>query len=366
MARHWQKRPLLVRQALPGPLPTIGIDEVLTLGGEGTAQARLVSHKAGQWRVSHGPHERLPSLRTPRWTLLVNGVDRHLDEAHHLLQSFRFLPDARIDDLMISVASDGGGVGPHLDSYDVFLLQARGRRRWRIAPPRAWTMVEGAPLKLIADFEATEEWELDAGDMLYMPPGWAHEGTAIGPCMTCSIGARAPSRQEFLAALLAELADEPGGANPRFRDPGRQASAHPAALPVDLVEQLLEWAREWRPGQAQIERFVGRWMTEPAAEVWFDPSPRPVTMSALIRQAARQGLRLDRATRMAWRGTQIYINGEHLRVASADRALLRQLADDRELDGLRLSALAAQTPVWTLLLAWVNQGWAHVGRLKTS
>ncbi len=362
MTRHWQRRPLCIRQALPNPLASVSIEDILTLGRSGNAQARLVQRKGDRWSVSHGPHERLPSLRTRHWTLLVNGVDRHLDAAHHLLRSFRFLPDARIDDLMISVASEGGGVGPHVDSYDVFLLQAHGRRRWRIAPPRPWQSVAGAPLRLIADFEATQTWELDAGDMLYLPPGWAHEGTAIGPCMTCSIGARAPSRQEFLAALLADLADAPGGSDPRFRDPGRAPASRPAALPTDLLDQLRRWAQSWQPSAQQIDHFIGRWMTEPAADVWFEPSAPSLTQASLKRQARRSGIVLDRGTRMAWRAGHVYINGETLSVAPSDRTLLRRLADQRALDAQRLSALPARASLWPLLLTWIEQGWAHPGQ----
>ena len=230
MRRHWQRQPLFVRQAFAKDQAPFKMQDVLDLARSGNAQARLVRRVREQWQVSNGPHERLPALRTPGWTVLVNGVDRHLDAAHSLLRSFRFLPDARNDDLMVSVASDGGGVGPHLDSYDVFLLQVQGQRRWRIAPPGHWRWVPNAPLKLIADFQATQEWVLEAGDMLYLPPGWAHEGTAIGPCMTCSVGARAPSRHEFLAALLSDLADDPAGKNPRHQDRGSAPSQHPALL----------------------------------------------------------------------------------------------------------------------------------------
>jgi len=150
------------------------------------------------WQLQPGPLHRLPSPRRAGWTVLVQGVDLADDGAHALLQRFRFVPDARLDDLMISYATDGGGVGPHVDSYDVFLLQAHGRRRWRISRQRDLRTVEGAPLQLLADFRPTDEVVLEPGDMLYLPPGVAHEGTAVGECITYSIGFRAPTHQELL------------------------------------------------------------------------------------------------------------------------------------------------------------------------
>lgn len=290
---------------------------------------------------------------------MVNGVDRHLDEAHGLLRRFRFIADARIDDLMISVASDGGGVGPHLDSYDVFLLQAEGKRRWRIAPPGNWQTVADAPLKLIANFKPTQEWVLEPGDMLYLPPGWAHEGTAIGPCMTFSIGARAPSRHEFLAALLADLAEHPGGANPRFRDRERMTGSA-ARLPDDLVGQLEGWANHWRPSRTSVREFIGRWLTEPAADAWFEGPTTPCSLRDFKRKALEGGIRLDRATRMAWKGRQMFINGESLKVASPALGALRELADRRDLEASALQMHALTAESWRLLAQWHQQGWIHV------
>lgn len=366
MARHWQRRPLCIRAAFADFQSPVSVDQVLDLATSGEAQARLVRHKAGQWRVSHGPHEQLPSLRARNWTVLVNGVDRHLDEVHKLLQSFRFLPDARIDDLMISIAGDGGGVGPHLDSYDVFLLQAQGRRQWRIAPPGAWAPVPGAPLKLIANFQPTEEWILEPGDMLYLPPGWAHEGTAVGPCMTFSIGARAPSRHEFLAALLTDQADGLRGADPRFHDAGRPASAHPAQVPPEMVHTLQQWATGWRPSAASVREFIGRWLTEPAADVWFEAPSQTLTIERFMQRAQRRGVRLDRATRMVWQARRAYINGEAVQMDPSSVGLIRKLADCRSLTIDQMSKLGSAATIWPLLAHWHRLGWLHLQDMDTS
>jgi 50S ribosomal protein L16 3-hydroxylase len=262
MRRHWQRAPLLVRRAIPAFAPPIDRAGLVALARRDDVESRLVTAFDGRWSMRRGPFERLPPRRRPGWTLLVQGVDAQVDAAHALLRRFAFVPEARLDDLMVSVASDGGGVGPHVDSYDVFLLQSHGRRRWRIAPPGDATLVDGLPVKLLAHFRPTQEWVLEPGDLLYLPPGWGHDGVAEGECITCSIGFRAPSRHEFLAAFLADAADAPGGAAPRFGDRGRPRTAHPAA--GALGERLATDDRAGGPlrrplpDRAQGDRLVRR------------------------------------------------------------------------------------------------------------
>ena len=222
MRRHWQREPLLVRNALPGFVAPVQPARLFELAASEDAQSRLVTATGGRWRLTHGPidPDSLPPLTRARWTLLVQGVDTLDDSVRGLLDRFRFVADARLDDLMISYATDGGGVGPHLDSYDVFLIQAHGRRRWRVGPPCADDIQPGLPLKILSRFEPDREWVLEPGDMLYLPPKWAHDGVALGPCMTYSVGFRAPSRHELLCAFLADAADcPPDGPDARYRDP---------------------------------------------------------------------------------------------------------------------------------------------------
>ncbi len=221
---------------------------MFALAARDDVESRLIQrHADDRWQLRHGPLPRraLPPLAQPGWTLLVQGLDLHVDAAHDLLSRFRFVPAARLDDLMLSYASDGGGVGPHIDSYDVFLLQVQGRRRWRIgrAPSGALSLRDDVPLKMLARFEPAQEWLLEPGDMLYLPPGWAHDGVAVGgDCMTASIGFRAPRADELAQALLARLADAPAEARraPRYRDPAQPATTTPAAVP----EALQRFARE--------------------------------------------------------------------------------------------------------------------------
>ncbi|MFN3566120.1 MAG: cupin domain-containing protein, partial [Burkholderiaceae bacterium] len=223
MRRYWQKRPLLVRQAIPALRSPVARERLFELAARDDVESRLVTAFGGRWRLKHGPFaaHSLPSPRRRAWTLLVHGVNVHDEAADALLARFRFLPDARLDDLMASYATDGGGVGPHVDSYDVFLVQAHGRRRWRIGRQRDLRLVPGLPLKILADFRPTHEWVLEPGDLLYLPPGVAHEGVALGESVTCSIGFRAPAWQELVEPWFAALAER-ARVDGRYRDPDQR------------------------------------------------------------------------------------------------------------------------------------------------
>jgi len=365
MRRHWQRRPFMARQALPHFVSPIEPAQLFAMAESDEVDSRLVSAFAGRWALQRGPIDRLPARRRPGWSLLVNGVDRHDDAMSALLQRFRFVPDARLDDLMVSFATDGGGVGPHVDSYDVFLLQARGKRRWRISPPGDEGLVSGAPLKLLARFEPTESWLLEPGDMLYVPPGWGHEGVADGECMSFSIGFRAPSRHEFLSAFLSAASDSPAGSDPRFSDRGRIAARRPGELPADLVAQLQTWARTWQPTASEIDRFIGCYLTEPAPSVWFEGPGRPLSETAFTRAITAHGLRLDRCSRMAWRGTRLFINGESIETQAGARRWLRRLADDRSLSPADAGAALGHAALADLLRDWYEAGWLRIGKASS-
>ncbi|WP_415830141.1 cupin domain-containing protein, partial [Bordetella pseudohinzii] len=208
MRRHWQRKPLLIRQAIPGFKPPETLAALKKLARRDDVESRLIWREQGQWQMENGPFARLPKASEPDWTLLVQSVDLHSDAAAELMQRFRFVPDARLDDLMISIASDGGGVGPHFDSYDVFLLQAAGKRRWRYGRQKDLSLQPDLPLKILSRFEPEHEAVLEPGDMLYLPPQAAHDGVALGDdCMTISIGFRAPTQAALARGLLEAAAD---------------------------------------------------------------------------------------------------------------------------------------------------------------
>jgi 50S ribosomal protein L16 3-hydroxylase len=355
MRRHWQKKPLLVRQALPGVAAPLARSQLFALAATDAVESRLVVHGAQGWSLRHGPLPRraLPPLAQPGWTLLVQGLDLHLQAAHELLTRFRFVPDARLDDLMLSYASDGGGVGPHLDSYDVFLIQVHGRRRWRIGRAKDRRLVDGLPLKILRHFEPEHDWLLEPGDMLYLPPLWAHDGVAVGECMTASVGFRAPAPAELARELLSRLAQdvEPATRERPYADAGQDATPAPGAIPPALQAFAARALQAALQEPRALERCLGEWLTEPKARVWFDAPPRPPAPDA--------GLVLDRRTRMMYDARHVFINGESFRAGGRDARLLRQLADRRCLapaDLARLSADARAT-----LHDWAAAGWLRAG-----
>ncbi len=373
MRRHWQKKPLLVRQAIAGFKPFLSTSELFELAGRPEVESRLIVQKTGpktagaraqsNWAMKSGPFARraLPPLKQPGWTLLVQGVDLHHAPAHGLLQQFRFLPDARLDDLMISMATPGGGVGPHFDSYDVFLFQASGSRRWRISAQKDLSLQPDVPLKILQNFQAEQEFVLHAGDMLYLPPRYAHDGVAVhaeegeptAPCMTYSIGFRAPHEAELVCALLERLSevvvDEAEGLPARFyRDPGQLATATPAKLPEDLV-QFARTALERALSPGLLASVLGEYLSEPKPSVWFEAGQQELTWPPVT------GLRLHARTRMLYDEAHVFINGESFLARGADARLMRCLADQRSLSAGQWRKASADAR--EALAQWLDDGW---------
>jgi len=355
MKRYWHKKPLLIRQAIPGMQPFLSRGALCDLAARDDVQSRVVIQQAASakqpWRLRHGPFapRSLPPFKRPGWTLLVQSVDLIDARMQALREQFRFIPDARLDDVMVSYASDGGGVGPHFDSYDVFLLQAQGQRRWRIGRQKDLALQENMPLKILADFQPEQEFVLEPGDMLYLPPRYAHDGVAQGECMTYSIGFRAPDQVELAQALLQGMAEQLAQSilPKRYRDPGQSASDCPAQIPLALQAFAQDALNNALRDPDMLARTLGEHLSEPAAAVWFQP-----------RESARglqHGVCLDRGTRMLYDAQHIFINGESFEASGRDAQLVRQLADFHFLDSrdcARLTKGAAQ-----LLVQWLESGW---------
>lgn len=359
MRRYWQREPLLTRAAFVNPDPVVDWATLAELAARDDVESRLIERSGSRWRLTPGPIENLPPAKKPNWTLLVQGVDLHLEVIHTLLQRFRFVSDARLDDIMISIASDGGGVGPHWDSYDVFLLQVQGQRRWRVGPTgypaELPATVPGLPLKIVAQPQFDREFVLDPGDMLYLPPGWVHDGVAIGPCTTLSVGFRSPSPQELLRAWLADRSDAVADSPDRYRDAGQPPTPTPGAIPEVMAATLRHWITRWRPKRSEVDDFIGRYLTEPKATVWFDPPPRRLSEAAFVMMARRHGLRFDPKTRVIYRKKQLFINGE--RAPLYVDPLWRHLVNQRQLIGVILEQ-ALQNPQTTQVLhQWWLYGW---------
>lgn len=356
MRKYWQKRPLLVRQAFPCFDPPVGLAHLRQLAASHDVESRCVVKVDGAdgeaWQLRHGPFAQrsLPPLKQPGWTLLVQGVDLHNDAVHELMNQFHFIPRARLDDVMVSYASDQGGVGPHFDSYDVFLLQAQGQRRWRIGKQKDLQLQPDVPLKILAHFEPEQEMVLDPGDMLYLPPRYAHDGVALGQCMTYSFGFRASSPGELAEELLQRLAGESQMICGKsiYSDSGQEAVMDCAEIPERLAEFSRRALDQVMQDPDAIRRVLGEHLTEPKPSVFFSACPTPFQL---------KDVRLDRRTKMLFDARHVFINGESYLATGRDAHVLRILANHRRLSasetrGLSLSARE-------LLHEWAESGWLH-------
>ena len=358
---HWQKRALLVRDAVPGFVGTLDRAALVALAGRDDVRSRLVVRDRTRWSLAHGPFRRAQfrSLPARGWTLLVQGVNLHDDAADALLRRFAFLPFARLDDVMVSYAVPGGGVGPHFDSYDVFLLQGSGRRRWRYGRQSDLAIRPGLPVRILQRFAPRVNRVLAPGDMLYLPPRCAHDGIAIDECTTYSIGFRAPAAQELATAFLDFLRDRvelPG----RFEDPDLLPTREPARIDAKFRERSAGLLFGIRWNEATVARFLGCHLSEPAPEVVFVPPDVPLPRAAFARRIARSGVRLDRRTQLLYDERRLYMNGIESAAASpGTTATLRRLANQRRLSARDCAAATGDT--LTRLHDWYRDGFLVAG-----
>ncbi len=393
MRRYWQKKPLLIRQAWPQVTPPIDRATLFQLAAQDDVESRLIVRQmadadapakpaskaakaakagkaakastasrqaaslaapGGDWSLHHGPfadRRAIPPFSQSGWTLLIQGLDLHVPAARAMLERFRFVPDARLDDVMISYATEGGGVGPHFDSYDVFLLQVSGRRRWRIGPLTDASLEPDVPLKILSRFQPEEEWVLEPGDMLYLPPRWAHDGVAEGEdCMTCSIGFRTPGEHELVRELLVRLADgeDLEGMGRLYKDPAQTATGQPGALPEALVDFASAAVAKLIRDPHALRSVLGELLSEPESHDWV-AAGEPL--------AERVAVVLDAKTRMVYDERCVYVNGESWRMGGKDARHLRQLADQRRLDARTMRGVS--DGLLELLCQWSEDGWLH-------
>jgi 50S ribosomal protein L16 3-hydroxylase len=361
---HWQKRPALIRGAWAEWRNPLAPDELAGLACEEGIEARLIAGNSGRLAAEHGPfaEARFGELGAGPWTLLVQAVDHHVAEVAALLGAFRFVPNWRIDDVMVSYASDGGGVGPHFDQYDVFLIQGLGRRRWQVGARCDSTtpLLPHDDLRLLADFTATNEWLLEPGDILYVPPGFAHNGVAVGDdCMTYSIGFRAPSRSELIAGwcdeVLAGLDDDD-----RYADPELAAQSNSGEIAAAALSKLHAMVMAKLGDQAAFARWFGEHASaRKYPEIDWAPD-EPITVEAL-REALASGAALARnpASRFSFvRGegdaVLLFVDGECLDCAGEVAVLAEQLCAGERIEvaaGLVNSGAAME-----LLARLFNQG----------
>ncbi len=365
MREHWHKKWRHIPAAIPNFEELLSTDELFALATRADVESRLVirtgpGKSAKDWTFERGPFKaaRLKKLPARDWTLLVQGLNLHLPAADALLRRFSFLPHARLDDVMVSLAAPGGGVGPHFDSYDVFLLQGIGTRRWSVSEQSDLSIVDNAPLKILKHMKPEATMDLRAGDMLYLPPHVAHDGVAVqneGFCTTYSIGFRAPTHQEIADTFLQWLADttELDG---RLTDPDLTATERPGKMPASYVREIERAINKLEINRATISQFAGCFATEPKPSIVFDAPDAPMSRTQFVKQtqAAHRGVRLDAKTLCAYDDLHLYVNGEPF-VMLGDAEFWQSLADARH--ALVPTSLAKETI--DALYTWYEDGWLH-------
>jgi len=359
LRRYWHKDALLVRDAMPGFAGPCTRDELFALAGRDDVESRLIVRSGASWSLAHGPFRRadFKALPATRWTLLVQGLNLHGAAADALMRRFAFLPYARLDDLMASYAAPGGGVGPHFDSYDVFLLQGSGRRRWRYGQQDDLALKPGLPVKILKRFTPQHDAVLGPGDMLYLPPSFAHDGVAMDACITYSIGFRAASHAEFAEAFLDHLRDDLA-LDGRYADPELRPSREPARVGRSMQRRVASALAKIRWDRAATSRFLGIFLSEPKPEIFFEPPRKFLPRAAFASAIARRGVVLDRRTLWLYDDDALYVNGEAHPWPEGDPVPFRQLANGRALDAPRSASLSQ--PMLEFLHDGYRHGFLHV------
>jgi 50S ribosomal protein L16 3-hydroxylase len=361
---YWQKKPLLIRNPWGEWRNPIDPDELAGLACEDDVESRLITQAQTKWKAEHGPipETRFGKLGKAPWTLLVQAVDHHVPEVAALIAPFRFIPNWRIDDVMVSYASDGGGVGAHFDQYDVFLIQGLGKRRWQVGElcDKNTELLPHDDLRLLADFKATEEWMLEPGDILYVPPRIAHNGVAIGDdCMTYSVGFRAPARSELIAHycddLLAQLDDDD-----RYADPALQAQSHPGEISSDAIAKLHAMITEKLADRDGFVRWFGAYNSTPKYPEMDWAPEHPIDIETL-REAFTGRARLSRspASRFSFSrddaaGVLLFVDGACFECEGETATLAESLCRHEPIEAG--AGLVKSDAVMSLLVQLFNQG----------
>ncbi|QLG87992.1 cupin domain-containing protein [Chitinibacter bivalviorum] len=335
LADYWQKKPLLIRQAWTHFPELIDFARLSEFAQRDDVESRLIEFQHGRWKLENGPfsQHRLNRLPETDWTILVQNVNHLVPHIADFLYQFNFLPYTRLDDVMISYAPPGGTVGPHYDSYDVFLLQVGGQKRWQISSDDASGFIEDAPIRVLKDFNPEQEWILEHGDMLYLPPKYAHYGVALTPGMTYSVGFRAPKTQEVATKFLEFLQDEIC-LEGMYSDPDAKATASPARIDEAFVSQISKMLQQVKWNDDIVRQFIGRYFSEPKPHVFFDQTEAPLEFDDFAQALATHGIVLNLKSQMLYSDQQLYINGEEVEFEDAsaeDIAALQLLANERTL-----------------------------------
>lgn len=369
LADYWQQQPLLIPGGLAGIQSPLSAEELAGLACEEEIESRIVLEKDGvrPWEARTGPfdEEAFASLPESHWTLLVQDVDKHFSEVAGLLTFFDFIPDWRLDDIMISYASDKGSVGPHIDDYDVFLIQVEGERRWLVDshPGVESNYIPGLDLRILPEINPDHEWLMKAGDILYLPPNVPHWGIAEGDgCMTCSVGFRTPTFQEMASAWFDELIQQqvPDG---RYRDGvlrPQKAKGEISQQALSRVHSLLQAFSQINPGEQ--ERWFGRFITEPKSHLQVEPREQPLAPNSFLIELERFPM-IERHgwSRFAFISAQkasdyLYVNGEEYSLSKQQGGLLPLLTEKKRFSTKALAPWLQSDECRSLICQLYNDG----------
>jgi len=362
---YWQKKPLLIRQAFPDFTPELDADDIAGLACDELAESRLVtgSFPEHDWQLRYGTFSEndFGDFPETNWTLLVQDVEKHYPPLQELMRHFNFLPRWRIDDLMVSVAGPGGSVGPHIDQYDVFLLQAQGRRRWQIAESFDAALLPDSELNVLQSFQSEQEWVLEPGDLLYLPPGVAHHGVALDTCMTWSIGMRAPSAADFFQSFGEWLADQKNEGE-RYRDPGLEVATRSGEIDSLAIDRFHDFFRTGNLGSDDFSAFLGTFLSR--YRLAHEPAPpaEEIDPAGLMKALARgEKLKYNPWTRLLWIESK---NGARLFAAGTEYSCTADCAQ-MICDPDRLSQLSygLSEPELELLRELLNRGHLYLEQL---
>lgn len=367
---YWQKKPLVIRNALPDLEPPIDPDELAGLACEPEIESRLVfSEENGHpWQLHTGPfdEDRLQSLPGHDWTLLVQGLDYWVPQAADLLDAFRFIPNWRLDDIMASFAPQGGSVGPHYDQYDVFLLQTQGQRRWKLGAVRdnSAPRVHGTSLHILADFETLEEQVLEPGDMLYLPPGVSHWGIAENDCMTLSIGFRTPSHAEVVTGVAEYICDQPQLAR-HLEDPAPRRLDNPGRIDDALIDELTHIIQHNLNNREAVASWFGQAMTEPRHDGVVQPPATAMTAQRLRdHNAANKQILWNEGSRFSFHDSHdaegevrlLFADGQRFRLRGEAMGLAETLCAARHISAPALAPWLRDETMTDLIVTLYNQG----------
>jgi 50S ribosomal protein L16 3-hydroxylase len=367
LKEYWQKKPLLVRGALPDFESPLEPGELAGLACEEDVESRLILEDGGEkpWELRIGPFEEEDFLNLPptRWTVLVQEVDRLIPDVADLLDAFAFVPKWRIDDVMVSYAPEHGHVGAHIDNYDVFLLQGRGRRRWEWGetPIHDEEIVPDLDVRMLAEFEADREAILEPGDMLYLPPRFAHHGVSMDDqCMTYSVGFRAPSHEDLIAAFMQDMLEHVDP-DARYGDPDLEVPEHPGEISEQALQKIRALFRQFTEDDDTIARWFGAYVTEPRRDRFAMPRPEEMDADALTAAIRNgEGLRRGPSTNLAFmhdqHGVTLFANGAAYELDASVASAAPLLTDSEVIDAEALRPHLNNEAFTALLLHLVNEG----------